>query len=281
MSVWQPHEIQLLRDAYTNARLNCDVGLDDLAAKLGRHKSNVCRKARSLGLTNNARKSVEAWKDRRMFKGNAEALAAHNSAGRKAWIAQHGHVRGMLGKKHTQQTKDHLRETSLAARAKLTDEQASAIAMKAMKTRVERHGALAPKVERGTWKAGWREIGGYRKYYRSRWEANYARYLQWLKERGEIRDWKHEPETFWFEAIKRGVRSYLPDFRVWENNGATPLHEVKGWMDDRSKTTLKRMAKYHPGEKIVVIREKDYNAIARTVGPMIAGWEKSERKDRW
>lgn len=130
-------------------------------------------------------------------------------------------------------------------------------------------------------KAGWREIGGYRKYYRSRWEANYARYLQWLKERGEILDWKHEPETFWFEAIKRGVRSYLPDFRVWEKGGSSSLHEVKGWMDDRSKTTLKRMAKYHPNEKIIVVRERDYNAIAKTVGPMITGWEKSERKDRW
>jgi len=281
VSLWLPREIQMLRDAYTNATLNRDIALDDLARKLGRHKSNVSRKARSLGLTNKTRKSVEAWKDRRMFKGDAAALAAHKSVAHKAWIAEHGHVRGMLGKTHSQETKNHLRETSLAARSKITDEEASAIAMKAMKTRVERYGSAAPNVERGSWKAGWREIGGYRKFYRSRWEANYARYLQWLKERGEIQDWKHEPETFWFEAIKRGVRSYLPDFRVWENNGETPLHEVKGWMDDRSKTVLKRMAKYHPDQRIIVIREQAYNAIARTAGPMIDGWEKSERSGRW
>jgi len=132
-----------------------------------------------------------------------------------------------------------------------------------------------------TWKAGWRDIGKKRKYYRSRWEANYARYLQWLLENGQIKDWDHEPETFWFEAIKRGVRSYLPDFRVVENDGTSALHEVKGWMDARSKTTIKRMAKYHPHEKLIVIREKEYNAIARKVSGIIPGWEESGRNGRF
>jgi hypothetical protein len=144
--------------------------------------------------------------------------------------------------------------------------------MRAMRTKVARHGSIAPNVSHGNWKAGWREIGGKRNYYRSRWEANYARYLEWLKSRGEIVDWQHEPETFWFDAIKRGVRSYLPDFRVWEKDGSTPLHEVKGWMDARSKTTLKRMAKYHPSETIILIRERAYNDIARKIGPMIQDW---------
>lgn len=129
----------------------------------------------------------------------------------------------------------------------------------------------SPKSKRGNWKAQWREIGGKRNYYRSAWEANYACYLQWLKERGEIQDWEHEPETFWFEAIKRGVRSYKPDFRVWENNGQSNLHEVKGWMCSRSKTTLKRMAKYHPQETIVLIQEKQYKAISKHKA-LIPGW---------
>lgn len=278
---WLPYEIELLRTAYTDARLNRDIQLDALSARLGRHKTNVSRKARQLGLTDNRRKTVEARKDRRKFS-TVEDLRAHQSAQRKAWLAENEHPRGMTGKKHTQEVKDRITETSRARRAAMSIAAASAITVKMMKTKIERYGTIAPIQEsRGTWKAGWREIGGYRKYYRSRWEANYARYLQWLKERGEILDWKHEPETFWFEAIKRGVRSYLPDFRVWEKGGSSSLHEVKGWMDDRSKTTLKRMAKYHPNEKIIVVRERDYNAIAKTVGPMITGWEKSERKDRW
>lgn len=123
-------------------------------------------------------------------------------------------------------------------------------------------------------KQGWREIGGYRKYYRSRWEANYARYLEWLKQLGEIKEWLHEPETFWFENIKRGVRSYLPDFKVTNNNGDIEYHEVKGWMDDRSKTKLKRMKKYYPHIKMVLIQAKQYKEIGKKVSIMISGWER-------
>lgn len=120
--------------------------------------------------------------------------------------------------------------------------------------------------------AGWREIGGVRKYYRSKWEANYARYLEWLRSRGDISNWEHEPKTFWFEAIRRGVRSYLPDFRVTENGGAEVYHEVKGWMDPKSKTKLKRMAKYHPTVKIVVIDKKAMASVS-TLARLIPGWE--------
>lgn len=149
--------------------------------------------------------------------------------------------------------------------------------MKCLRTKVARYGVVNPSKSRGSWKAGWREIGGRRIYFRSRWEANYARFLEWLKQHGEIVDWTHEPETFWFDKIKRGVRSYLPDFRVLENDGSSNLHEVKGWMDSRSKTTLARMGRYHPKETIIVIRERDYNAIARKVSPLIPDWEIGEK----
>ena len=76
---------------------------------------------------------------------------------------------------------------------------------------VKRQGAA---VQNNKWQPGWREIGGKRKYFRSKWESNYARYLQFLKEHKQIEDWHHECETFWFEGIKRGVCSYLPDFKV-------------------------------------------------------------------
>jgi hypothetical protein len=123
------------------------------------------------------------------------------------------------------------------------------------------------------WKAGWREVGCRRIYFRSAWEANYSRYLQWLLERGEIKAWDHEPETFWFEAIKRGVRSYLPDFRVVERSGAVIWHEVKGHMTPRSKTALARMAKYHPHVKILVVDRRQYDSVKRAVSKLIPGWE--------
>ena len=63
------------------------------------------------------------------------------------------------------------------------------------------------------------------------------------KDQGEILKWEYEPETFWFEKIKRGVRTYTPDFKVTEKDGSIIFHEVKGYMDARSKTKLKRMKK--------------------------------------
>ena len=144
--------------------------------------------------------------------------------------------------------------------------------LKANQTRAI-NGTLYPLRKITTWKAGWRDIGGVRKYYRSKWEANYAHYLEWLKAHGEIKEWKHEPKTFWFEGIKRGTNSYLPDFWVLENSGVEAYHEVKGWMDDRSKTKIRRMAKYHPKVKLIVIDAKAYAAIKKSVQSIIQEWE--------
>jgi len=127
--------------------------------------------------------------------------------------------------------------------------------------------------EKASWKAAWREIGGYKKYYRSRWEANYARYLEWLKVNNKIVDWKHEDTTFWFEGIKRGVMSYLPDFHVFKADGIEEYHEVKGWMDDRSKTKLKRMAKYHPNIILILIDSKSYRVLEKEMKDIIPDWE--------
>lgn len=125
----------------------------------------------------------------------------------------------------------------------------------------------------GKWKAAWYEIGGIKKYYRSRWEANYAKYLQWLLENKQIQKWEHEPETFWFEGIKRGVMSYLPDFKITENDGSIVFHEVKGWMDDRSVTKIKRMAKYHPNVKLIVIDKTAYKALEKKAKILVKDWE--------
>lgn len=145
---------------------------------------------------------------------------------------------------------------------------------KMLNTRLKKYGTLATNTrEKCSWKAGWREIGGKRKYFRSKWEANYARYLEWLKEHNQIKEWQHENKTFWFDDIKRGCRSYLPDFEITNNNGSIEYHEVKGWYDDRSKTKTKRMAKYYPEVKLIIIFQKQYNDIKNKVGRLIKDWE--------
>ena len=110
-------------------------------------------------------------------------------------------------------------------------------------------------------------------FVRSAWEANYARYLNWLVAHGKIKNWEYEPDVFYFENIKRGTRSYLPDFKVENNDGTIEYHEVKGWMDATSKTKLKRMKKYYPDVKIVLVNKPVYNVLAKTVSKLVANWE--------
>lgn len=115
------------------------------------------------------------------------------------------------------------------------------------------------------------DLGG--RYFRSAWEANWARYLSWLVSLGEVVSWEYEPETFEFVNIKRGVRFYTPDFKVVNRDGTVEYHEIKGWMDPKSATKLKRMAKYYPQVKVVLIDRDAYTAVARQVRRVIPNWE--------
>ena len=132
--------------------------------------------------------------------------------------------------------------------------------------------ASKPSPGRG-WKAAWRTFGDQRCFFRSRWEQNYCAYLEWLRVGGHIKSWEHEPETFWFLSIKRGVRSYLPDFRVTENDGRVVYHEVKGWLDPRSKTNLARMKRYYPQVRLLVIDKAQYASIKAKAAGLVPGWE--------
>ena len=123
-------------------------------------------------------------------------------------------------------------------------------------------------------KQGWREFGGRRIYFRSAWEANFGRYLQWQKEQGIIRDWLHEPETFWFEGIRRGCVTYLPDFKVIKSDGTHEWVEVKGWMDPKSKTKIARFRKYYPKESLRIVGSKWYKSNSSKLSILIPNWEK-------
>ncbi len=129
-------------------------------------------------------------------------------------------------------------------------------------------------------KAGWAEIGGKRHYFRSTWEVNYAHMLEWMKSIGTVKEWEYEAETFWFPGIKRGTVSYLPDFRVTLACGALEYHEVKGRMDPKSKTKIKRMAKYHPGVKLIVVDAIQYRRLNATIAGVVPGWVSPSKRIR-
>jgi hypothetical protein len=121
-----------------------------------------------------------------------------------------------------------------------------------------------PNVQRGTYFCSKGDF-----YFRSKWEANYALYLDFLVKHGEILSWEYEAKVFVFEQIKFGTRSYRPDFQITNNNGSIEYHEIKGYMDARSKTKLKRMAKYYPETKLILVDRKPYQEILKKLKGII------------
>jgi hypothetical protein len=185
---WTDSEVELLRDFYEKAGKTAPINLQGLSAILGKHKTNVCRKARELGL--------DTCQYR---KRKPEQVYSRSNAGKR------------------------------------------------------------------------KDIGD--TYFRSNWEANYARYLNLLIEKEKLFKWEYEADTFWFEKIKRGTRSYTPDFKIWETKDSSPYYvEVKGWMDAKSKTKLKRMQTYYPNTRIEIFGAAEYKELSKNKA-LIAGWE--------
>jgi len=290
MSAWTDADLALLREQYPL------LGGPLTAALLKRSAAAVRNKAHRLGLQcpydNESRRRSDAAHSKRLTgrqrpeqadivrglhavgkMGNPSAeTRAKISAISKARIAANGHPRGALGMQHSDATKRRIAEMSRAAWQSMTDEAKQQRTVRSMRRRAA-NGTMVQERPGASWKAAWREIGGVRKYYRSMWEANYARYLEWLKSLGTVAQWEHEPETFWFEGVRRGCVSYLPDFRVTFPSGMVEYHEVKGWMDARSVTKIRRMAKYHPSVRLIVVDAKAYRQLAKSVSRLVPGWE--------
>lgn len=238
------------------------LDLAALAGELGRTKTAVACVAGKMGLTSMKRPKTDAQK--RALAENARLRLAFN-----------GHPRGMAGKKH-----------SPDARARMSAGHQRLMAEGTHPCQRPKTQETLDKMARATWERmqgqnpysraarGRREDLG-DTFFRSRWEANYARFLNLLAARGEIDRWEYEPDTFWFEKIKRGVRSYTPDFKVWLHDGSFYYVEVKGWMDAKSKTKLRRMKKYHPKVDLRLVDAKAYRELDKTVAGAIPTWERA------
>ncbi len=188
-------------------------------------------------------------------------------------MTENPHPKGMLGKKQTINCIDKLKVRVKKYYEDLTPEQKALQYTKMVNTQ-RKKGNYDRK--HGSWSSAWRTIGGKTKFFRSSWEANYARYLEYLKTEGQILEWEHEPETFWFLNILRGARSYLPDFKVTNLDCSHYWVEVKGWMDSRSKTKIKRFAKYYPLEKLVLIQAPWFKINSPKFESLLEGWERKK-----
>jgi len=108
----------------------------------------------------------------------------------------------------------------------------------------------------GRGKSGHREDIGH--FVRSRWEANYARYLNYIKE-----PYTYEKKTFQLEGYR-----YRPDFFLINRNTYV---EVKGYETPLSiRKRQETIEKY--GVKIEVVGHKEYKALS-LYSAIIATWE--------
>ena len=110
-------------------------------------------------------------------------------------------------------------------------------------------------------------------FMRSSWERNFGRILELWKQRSKILHWFYEVEYFPF-PVKRGTKDYLPDFKVLELKGKHYYVEIKGQMDPRSATQLKRFRKYYPHEHLEVVDRAAYKALKKEYRSQIPQWEK-------
>jgi hypothetical protein len=216
------------------------------------------------------------WLEGKIIKASPEVAKQRGRAHAKRLASgEQKHARGMLGKKHSA---EFCAEQSRRSRQKVQDgthpflKKTQKQLTAASRRLVERVKA-APNSIYSHAKRGYRDDLG-KIFFRSRWEANYARYLNLLIAQGHILRWEFEVDTFWFEKIRRGVRSYTPDFKVYGVDGSVWYEEVKGWMDKKSATKLKRMKKYHPSVTVRVVDEKAYKEIAKKLSSVIPLWEK-------
>jgi len=288
MIMWTQQEIEFLIANYP------ERGKNWCAENLNKSEASIRQKASRLGLKQNRQSEFFLnWQSRAkeskigkkrpeqslvMKKNHTEGKFVFTderkkriSERTKKYIVENGHPKGSLGLKHTKETKEIISKNSKKMWANMSENMRDEFSKRSSINGTKN--ASLNRSGKTTWKGAWRNIGGIDKYYRSSWEANYARYLEWLKQNKQIKDWKHEPKTFWFEGIKRGTVSYLPDFWVINLDDSEEFHEVKGWMDDRSKTKLTRMAKYYPNVKVVLIDAKSYRSLKKDVQHFIKDWE--------
>lgn len=282
-------EKQKVEQAYkTNAEKGKKSGwLKRLSEELGRSRHNICRFAKEQGWTNSSRYNKSSdimatckwcgkkWRTKTYEPHTYCSLDCtakgidkeHPTRGKHIWAdkehpirgkhtwAKMQHPRGMLGKTHSEETRRRMSERMKADWAnpessynsKECREKQSKLMAKRMKKRILENNTSVYSSARGGKR---KDLNNH--YFRSSWEANYARYLNFLGE-----EWEYEPTEFEFETIKKGTRFYVPDFYL---SGKDQYVEVKGWFRQQDKTKLKRFKKYYPEEfsKLILVLEYKY-----------------------
>ncbi len=245
---WTVEQLVLLNKAYSVGR-DEPVNLKGLVGIIGKSKSSISRKARELGLTSRSR--IRTAQEREIM-----------GEMRKEWLKHHPHPRGAYkgGK-----------AIRICPRCGIFFEVFPS-SPQIYCGRICATNHIQSNSHQGYSKTGTRDdLSG--QYFRSSWEANYARYLNYLiRTTDEVISWQFEPEIFEFKNIKSGPRFYTPDFKVYFEDGHFEYHEVKGWDYPNGQQARKQFAKYYPKLKLV-LRDKAFFLSIKEQNLLIENWE--------
>lgn len=118
-----------------------------------------------------------------------------------------------------------------------------------------------PSLLAGRGKVGFRDDINH--FVRSTWEANFARFLQFMKI-----DYEYEKHRFKLSNDS----AYSPDFFI-KDSGL--FIEIKGYMDDKSKEKIKLFRKEYPQYKLKILGVNEYPKFKEIFHIFrIKGWEK-------
>lgn len=254
------NEVDIIRDYYQTHDAN-NFDMNELMNIVGRSENSIGLIASRHGFADyhhghksdleraKMKKRINEYYNSEYYQTIGRQLASEKT---KNQFKEKGHPKGFFGKHHTQEVCDIISAAVKERFSNMTYQEKHEIAMRAVQTKIENG-----TINNTTSNSYSRARGGKREdlnnsYFRSAWEANIARVLNYLQI-----NWQYELRRFYFEDSVDGVLSYQPDFYLPEFD---MWIEVKGWMDEKSKTRLKLFKEQYPEEynKLMLIDQKRY-----------------------
>lgn len=246
---WTNEQLSILREAYSVGG-NEPLNINELSAKLNRTKSNVCRKARELGLVTSRKRDKPEYA--KQLYSDCKKLQLQKYGWKHGYreLRQCQCCGRMMELPHSHPNKTCSR--SCAAKLRMRGEH------------------IFSRCNFG------RRIDLNNQFFRSTYEANYARYLNYVIANSLLRiiSWQYEPDTFKFPKATDTPKQYTPDFKVFYENYHCQYHEVKGWDYPKGIKAREKFSKYFPKLKLILIGEDFFaNAVKDGLSKLIPNWE--------
>jgi len=256
---WTEQQLNILRQAYSDSTSNT-LHINQLVNIIGKTKTSISGKAKRMGLTTNRNRKRDKTMRLAMSKRTKER------------IKNNGHPRGSY-KPNGEHSRVCPNCNILFKIHPSSNQRYCSIICGHNRKQVNGH--------QGYSKTGKRQDLN-NQYFRSRWEANYARYLNYLINNDEpIIKWEYEPQRFIFDQVKSKPFFYTPDFCIFFADDHIEYHEVKGWDYSNGQIARKRFAQYFPHLTLVLINQSWFNSITQQgIDKLIDNWEYASSEDK-